>query len=89
LRRQVVRRDVFVTAAMLQRGGLRAGVQLVQGSIDVRLEEHRATFPASNAGEAADWLVACAVINYPESDFAKLWSMLATAAGGAIRFGSR
>lgn len=84
-----MRRDLFVTAAMLQRGDLDADVRFVDGSIHVRLGEHRATFPASNADEAAGWLAKCAVINYPESEMAKLWLMLATVAGGAIPFGSR
>ena len=84
-----MRRDLFVTAAMLRHGGLRPNVRLVGGSIEVRLGEHRATFPAGNAGDAADWLAACAVINYPESELAKLWAMLATAAGGAIPFRTR
>ena len=84
-----MRRDLFVTAAMLQGAGLQAGIRMVEGSIEVRLEEHRAIFSPSNADKAADWLAACAVIRYPESDLAKLWSMLATLAGGAIPFGSR
>ena len=84
-----MRRDLFVTTAMLQRGGLSADVRLSDGALDVRLEEHRATFPATSAAMAADWLAACAVINYPESDFAKLWAMLAAVAGGVIPFGSR
>ena len=86
---QGMRRDLFVTATMLQGGGLPAGIRIVQGSIEVRLGEHSATFLPSNADKAADWLAACAVIRYPESDLAKLWSMLATLAGGAIPFGSR
>jgi len=84
-----VRRDLFVTAAMLRSGGLRPDIRLVEGSIQVRLGEHHATFCAANAGDAADWLAACAVINYPESELAKLWAMLATAAGGAIPFRTR
>jgi hypothetical protein len=84
-----MRRNLFITAAMLQRGGFTPDVRLAQEAIEVRLNEHRATFPASHANQAADWLAACAVINYPDSDFAKLWQMLATVAGGAIPFGSR
>ena len=84
-----MRRDLFVTAAMLQKGGLAPDVRLGQSCIEVRLHEHRATFPPSSPDKAADWLAACAVMNYPESDFAKLWLMLATVAGGAIPFGSR
>jgi hypothetical protein len=71
---------------MLERGGLKPNIGFVDGFIEVRLEEHRATFSAANAGDAADWLAACAVIKYPESEFAKLWAMLATLAGGAIPF---
>ena len=84
-----MRRNLFITAAMLQRGGLTPDVRLAKDLIEVRLNEHRATFPPAHADEAADWLAACAVINYPESDFAKLWQMLATVAGGVIPFGSR
>ena len=43
----------------------------------------------AEADKAADWLARCAVINYPESEFAQLWLMLATVSGGAIPFGSR
>lgn len=74
---------------MLRRGGLDVDVGLADGVIEVRLAEHRASFPASHASKAADWLAACAVMNYSESDFAKLWLMLARVAGGAIPFGSR
>jgi hypothetical protein len=84
-----MRRNLFITAIMLQRGGLAADVRLAEGSIEVRLGEHRASFPPANADEAADWLAACAVMNFPESDLAKLWLLLATVAGGAIPFGSR
>lgn len=83
-----MRRDLFVTAAMLQEAGLRADVRLVKGSIEVRLESHRATFPAEKSDEAAKWLAACAVMHHPESELAKVWVMLATVAGGAIPFGS-
>lgn len=81
-----MRRDLFVTAAMLQHGGLHPHIRLAKGSIEVRLEEHLATFSAANAGDAADWLAACAVINYPDCELAKLWVMFATLAGGAIPF---
>lgn len=74
---------------MLQRAGLGVDVQLADGSIEVRLDGHRARFPATNANMAADWLAACAVINCPESEFAKVWVMLAELAGGAIPFGSK
>ena len=84
-----MRRNLFITAAMLQRGGLIPDVRLGQDVIEVRLNEHRATFPPAHTDQAADWLAACAVINFPESDFAKLWQMLATVAGGVIPFGSR
>ena len=84
-----MRRNLFITATMLQRGGLLPDVRLGQDTIEVRLNEHHATFPPAHVEQAADWLAACAVINYPESDFAKLWQMLATVAGGAIPFGSR
>jgi hypothetical protein len=74
---------------MLRQGGLSPDVRLVEGSIEVRLEEHQATFSTANVADAADWLAACAVINYPESELAKLWAMLATVAGGAIPFRTR
>jgi hypothetical protein len=83
-----MRRDLFVTAAMLEKAGLPVDVRLVQGSIEVSLAQHRATFPAAKADEAANWLAACVVMHYPESEMAKLWVMLATVAGGAIPFGS-
>lgn len=83
-----MRRDLFVTATMLEKAGLRVDVRLVQGSIEVRLENQRATFPASKADDAANWLAACVVMNHPESEMAKLWVMLATVAGGAIPFGN-
>ena len=84
-----MRRNLFLTVEMLQLGGLAANVGMARGLIEVRLDEHRAVFPASKAHLAADWLAKCAVMNHPESDFSKLWLMLATAAGGAIPFGSR
>ena len=84
-----VRRDLFVTVEMLRRSGLQAGLSFAQGSIRVRLNEHQAVFAASQSARAADWLAACAIMNYPESELAKLWLMLAGAAGGAIPFGSR
>ncbi len=84
-----MRRQLFVTVAMLQADGLNAHARFAHGVIEARLGQHRATFPASKPGMAADWLAECAVRNYPESDFSKLWSMLAEAAGGVIPFGSR
>lgn len=83
-----MRRDLFVTAAMLQKAGLHVDVRLVHGTIEVRLEEHRASFPATKADDAANWLAACVVMNHPDSEMAKLWVMLATVAGGAIPFGN-
>jgi|1186.fasta_scaffold706157_2 hypothetical protein len=84
-----MQRNAFITAAMLQRDGFGVDVRFVDGSIEVRLEGERATFPAGEAEKAADWLAACAVMNYPESAMARLWVMLAAVAGGAIPFGSR
>jgi hypothetical protein len=84
-----VRRDLFVTLEMLRADGLDADVHMARNLLEVRLDGYRATFPASEAHVAADWLVKCAVTCHPESEFAKLWLMLATAAGGAIPFGSR
>ena len=74
---------------MLQQAGLTPDVRLTQGSIEVHLGEHHALFTSSAPDQAADWLARCAVINYPESEFAQLWLMLATVSGGAIPFGSR
>jgi len=84
-----MRRDLFVTQAMLQEAGLTPDVRLTRGSIEVRLGENHAIFTSSEADKAADWLARCAVINYPESEFAQLWLMLAAVSGGAIPFGSR
>ena len=84
-----MRRQLFATVAMLQADGLGAEARSAHGLIEVRLGKHHATFPASKAQMAADWLAECAVRNYPDSDFSKLWFMLADAAGGVIRFGSR
>lgn len=84
-----MRRNLFVTVEMLQVGGLAADVRFAHGLIEVRLAEHRRVFPALNAGMAADWLAECALMNYPKSDFSKVWMTLATAAGGVIPFGSR
>jgi hypothetical protein len=84
-----MRRDLFVTADMLQRAGLPAELSFAHGLIFVRLDEHRAVFAAAQAAKAADWLSACAVMNYPDSELSKLWQILARAAGGAIPFGSR
>jgi len=74
---------------MLQTGGLPADVSFTRGMIDVQVGEHNESFRPSEVEKAADWLVACAVMNYPDSELSKLWRMLATAAGGAIPFGSR
>ena len=84
-----MRRDLFTTLEMLQRDGLNADVRLANGLIEVRLDEHRATFPIKKANKAADWLAAAAVMNHPESGFSRLWLALAKIAGGAIPFGSR
>ena len=83
-----MRRDLFVTAAMLEKAGLPVAVHLAHGSIEVALGKHHATFPATKADEGANWLAACVVMHYPESELAKLWVMLATVAGGAIPFGN-
>jgi hypothetical protein len=83
-----MRRDLFLTAAMLQAAGLLVEVTLVHGAIEVRLEKHRATFAPTKALEAANWLATCAVMHHPESELAKVWVMLATVAGGAIPFGN-
>jgi hypothetical protein len=84
-----MRRDLFVTVDMLQRAGLPADVSFAHGSIRVRLNEHGAVFAASQAAQAADWLAACTIMNYPDSELSKLWLTLARAGGGAIPFGSR
>jgi hypothetical protein len=84
-----VRRDLFVTVDMLRRSGLQAELTFAEGSIRVRLNEHRAVFAASQSARAADWLAACTIMNYPESELSKLWLTLARAAGGVIPFGSR
>ena len=84
-----MRRNLLLTVKMLQVDGLTARMRLADGLIEVRLDEHRATFPASKPALAADWLAECAVRNHPESDFSKLWLVLARAAGGVIPFGSR
>ena len=80
---------MFLTVEMLRLGGLDADVRSVYGLVEVRLDKRRATFSASEAHRAADWLAACVVMQYPESDLSKLWLMLARAAGGAIPFTSR
>ena len=74
---------------MLQADGLSAEARFTRGVIEARLGKHCATFPASKPRLAADWLAECTVRNYPESDFSKLWFMLAELAGGVIPFGSR
>ena len=84
-----MQRQLFVTAEMLRADGLDVDARFAHGGIEVRLGKHRATFPASKPKRAADWLAECALRNYPESDFSKLWSLLADAAGGVIPFGSR
>ncbi len=84
-----MRRNVFVTVEMLRSAGLHADVRSVYGLIEVRLDEHCATFPAAKADTAADWLAACVVMNYPDSELSKVWVMLAKIAGGAIPFASR
>jgi len=84
-----VRRQLFVTAEMLRADGLHAEARFAHGGIEVRLGQHCATFPVSKPKLAADWLAECALRNHPESDFSKLWSMLADLAGGVIPFGSR
>lgn len=84
-----MRRQLFVTVEMLKADGLSAEARFTHGVIEARLGKHCATFPASKPKLAADWLAECAVRNYPESDFSKLWFMLAELAGGVIPFGSR
>ena len=84
-----MRRQLFVTVEMLKADGLSAEARFAHGVIEARLGKHFATFPASKPKLAADWLAECTVRNYPESDFSKLWFMLAELAGGVIPFGSR
>jgi len=84
-----MRRNLPVTVQMLRVGGLLAYAAIAGDLIEVRLDGHCATFPASAGHRAADWLAQCAVKYHPESDFSKLWMMLATAAGGVIPFNSR
>ena len=84
-----MRRQLFVTVEMLKADGLSAEARFTRGVIEARLGKHCATFPASKPRLAADWLAECTVRNYPESDFSKLWFMLAELAGGVIPFGSR
>lgn len=84
-----MRRQLFVTVEMLRADGLNAEARFAHGVIEARLGKHCATFPASKPKLAADWLAECTVRNYPESDFSKLWFMLAELAGGVIPFGSR
>lgn len=84
-----MRRNLFVTVEMLQLADMAADVRFAHGLIEVRLAEHRATFPAAKVEKAADWLAECALMHYPKSDFSKLWVTLAKAAGGAVPFGSR
>lgn len=83
-----MRRELSVTLAMLQQGGLGARAEITNGLIEVHLDEHRAVFLAADSELAADWLAECAVMHYPECDLSKVWLMLASVAGGAIPFAS-
>jgi hypothetical protein len=75
--RLVVQRDLLTTVAMLRYGGLDAEARLRKGVIEVSVAHHKAVCATEEL--AADWLVSCAFLQYPDSDFARLWRMLAKA----------
>lgn len=82
----IVKRDLFATVEMLRAEGLYADVRVGEGTFQVSLDHRVATFRTLDFRVAANWLAACACKYHPESDFAKLWRLLAKAAAAEIPY---
>lgn len=78
----VVERDLFAIVKMLKADGLDADVWIGEGVIEVSLEDHMTAFDIPKYDRAADWLVACALLHFPDSSFSKL--VFARCAGGPM-----
>lgn len=78
-------RDLFTTVRMLWREGIEVDLRVVRGQMVISLGDHTAVFSDAESRVAASWLARCAVMHYPESDFAKVWLLLAKAAAAGIR----
>lgn len=72
---------------MLRTSGLKPVIRVAEGGIEVSLDEHSALFRKGDLQLAAVWLSACAVMHYPECEYAKMWMMIGRAAAGAIPMG--
>lgn len=77
-------RDLLATVRTLRAGGLDAAAKLDDGLLEVRLGPYRRTFREPELRAAADWLAACARMNYPGSDFARLWRLLRRIAAQSV-----
>ena len=84
---RVERRNLFVTLRMLRAAGLEASADVIGERLHVSLAHPergkpplRAAFGGSQLVRAADWLTACVIRYYPQSDLAKVWSVILGAA---------
>ncbi len=82
--RTVMDRDLFTTLRMLRADGLDAGARFDNGRLEVSLGKQVVVLETPDLRAAANWLAACAILNYPRSDFAKLWRVLARAAAAEV-----
>ncbi|HYX66279.1 MAG TPA: hypothetical protein VE935_18835 [Burkholderiales bacterium] len=80
-------RNLFTVADMLRKSGLKPVVRVAEGGIEVSLDAHSALFRKGDLQLAAIWLSACAVMHYPECEYAKMWMMIGRAAAGVIPMG--
>lgn len=76
----LVERDLLATVKMLRAEGLDADMYVGEGVIEVSLGDHMTAFDMPKFRCAADWLAACALAYYPNSDFSKLRRLLAACA---------
>ena len=86
-RMRVEKRNLFVTLRMLRTAGIAANTQVIGDRLHVFLAHPergkpplRAAFGGSQLMRAADWLAACVIRYYPQSDLAKVWSVILSAA---------
>lgn len=77
-------RDLLTTVRMLRAGGLDAAARFDNGRLEISLGQHAVVLGTPDLVAAANWLAACAITRYPESDFAKLWRTLAKAAAAEV-----
>lgn len=85
----VAERDLLTTVKMLRAEGLDAGMYVGEGVIEVTLEDHMTVFDMPKFSRAADWLAACALTYYPNSDFSRVRRLLACCVVGRSPYTDR